>query len=97
MLEWKDEIADARTLAEHFRSGLFDDTVYVLTPQGKVIDLPAGSTPVDFAYYVHTDLGHRCRGARADGVMVPLNTPLARSPVFVTVQVNWFAGCVSVA
>ena len=76
MLEWKDEIADARALAEHFKSGLFDDTVYVLTPQGKVIDLPAGSTPVDFAYYVHTDLGHRCRGARVDGAMVPLNTPL---------------------
>ena len=76
MLEWKDEIADARAAAEYFKSGLFDDTVYVLTPQGKVIDLPAGSTPVDFAYYVHTDLGHRCRGARVDGAMVPLNTPL---------------------
>jgi GTP pyrophosphokinase len=76
MLEWKDELADARTLAEHFKSGLFDDSVYVLTPQGKVIDLPAGSTPVDFAYYVHTDLGHRCRGARVDGAMVPLSTAL---------------------
>jgi len=76
MLEWKDELADARTLAEHFKSGLFDDNVYVLTPQGKVIDLPAGSTPVDFAYYVHTDLGHRCRGARVDGAMVPLSTVL---------------------
>jgi GTP pyrophosphokinase len=76
MLEWKEEIADVRALAEHFKAGLFDDTVYVLTPQGKVIDLPAGSTPVDFAYYVHTDLGHRCRGARVDGAMVPLNTPL---------------------
>jgi GTP pyrophosphokinase len=76
MLAWKDEIADARALAEHFKAGLFDDTVYVLTPQGKVIDLPAGSTPVDFAYYVHTDLGHRCRGARVDAAMVPLNTAL---------------------
>ena len=81
MLEWKDEIADARSLAEHFKAGLFDDTVYVLTPQGKVIDLPAGSTPVDFAYYVHTDLGHRCRGARVDAVMVPLNTPLRHGQV----------------
>ena len=81
MLEWKDEIADARTRAEHFRSGLFDDTVYVLTPHGKVIDLPVGSTPVDFAYYVHTDLGHRCRGARIDGAMVPLNTPLKHGQV----------------
>jgi GTP pyrophosphokinase len=76
VLEWKDEIADTREIAAHFQSGLFDDTVYVLTPQGKVIDLPAGSTPVDFAYHVHTDLGHRCRGARVDGVIVPLNTRL---------------------
>jgi len=49
----------------------------VLTPQGKVIDLPRGATPVDFAYAVHTDLGHRCRGARVDGQLVPLDTPLA--------------------
>lgn len=76
MLEWKSELAGERALGEHFKVGLFDDTVYVLTPQGRVVDLPAGSTPVDFAYAVHTDLGHRCRGARIDGVMVPLNTPL---------------------
>ena len=76
MLDCKEELADEHTLAEHFKAGVFDDTVYVLTPQGKVIDLPAGSTPVDFAYYVHTDLGNRCRGARVDGVMVPLNTAL---------------------
>jgi GTP pyrophosphokinase len=50
--------------------------VYVLTPQGRVIDLPAGATPVDFAYHLHSELGHRCRGARVDGQMVPLNTPL---------------------
>jgi len=81
IIEWKDELADARELAEHFRTGLFDDTVYVLTPQGKVIDLPAGSTPVDFAYHVHTDLGHRCRGARVDGAIVPLNTPLRNGQV----------------
>jgi len=54
-----------------------DDSVYVLTPQGKVIDLPAGSTPLDFAYALHTDLGHRCRGARVDGHIVTLDTPLA--------------------
>jgi len=51
--------------------------VYVLTPQGKVIDLPAGSTPLDFAYALHTDLGHRCRGARVDGHIATLDTPLA--------------------
>ena len=49
----------------------------MLTPQGRVIDLPKGATPIDFAYHVHTELGHRCRGAKVDGVMVPLNTPLA--------------------
>jgi GTP pyrophosphokinase len=56
---------------------LFDDRVYVLTPQASVIDLPQGATPVDFAYAVHTSLGHRCRGARVDGVLVPLSTKLA--------------------
>jgi GTP pyrophosphokinase len=54
----------------------FDDRIYVFTPQATIIDLPAGGTPVDFAYSLHTDLGHRCRGARVDGVMVPLNTGL---------------------
>jgi GTP pyrophosphokinase len=77
ILEWKDQIGDEADLAEQFKSGLFEDTIYVLTPQGKVIDLPKGSTPVDFAYHVHTELGHRCRGAKVDGAMVPLNTPLA--------------------
>lgn len=76
ILEWKDEVNDASELAEQFKTGLFEDTVYVLTPQGRVIDLPKGSTPIDFAYHVHTELGHRCRGARVDGAMVPLNTPL---------------------
>jgi GTP pyrophosphokinase len=55
----------------------FDDRIYVFTPQAAVVELPAGATPVDFAYSLHTDLGHRCRGARVDGAMVPLNTPLA--------------------
>jgi len=77
ILEWKDDVRDAGELAEHFRTGLFDDTLYVLTPQGRVIDLPRGATPVDFAYHVHSSLGHRCRGAKVDGVMVPLNTALA--------------------
>jgi GTP pyrophosphokinase len=73
VLDWKDEIADAGELLQQFKSSLFTDIIYVLTPQGKVIDLPRGSTPVDFAYHVHTNLGHRCRGAKVDGVMVPLN------------------------
>jgi GTP pyrophosphokinase len=76
ILEWKDEVRDAGELAEQFRTGLSEDTVYVLTPQGRVIDLPKGATPIDFAYHVHTELGHRCRGAKVDGAMVPLDTPL---------------------
>lgn len=56
--------------------GLFDDRIYVLTPDAAVVELPQGATPVDFAYTVHTNLGHRCRGARVDGAMVSLNTPL---------------------
>lgn len=55
----------------------FDDRIYVFTPQAAVVELTAGATPIDFAYAVHTDLGHRCRGAKVDGAMVPLNTPLA--------------------
>ncbi len=76
IVEWKDEVADAGELAAQLKSELFEDTIYVLTPQGRVIDLPQDATPIDFAYHVHTDLGHRCRGAKVDGAMVPLNTPL---------------------
>ena len=67
MLDWSREVSGGEV------SGPKDDTIYVFTPQGRVIDLPEGSTPVDFAYHVHTDLGHRCRGARVDGAMVPLH------------------------
>jgi GTP pyrophosphokinase len=76
LLEWKDDVADASEFAAQFRTELFQDQVYVLTPLGRVIALDRGATPIDFAYALHTDLGHRCRGARVDGVMVPLNTPL---------------------
>ena len=74
LLAWRDEVSD---WAKTTREAHLDDTVYVLTPQGKVIDLPAGSTALDFAYALHTDLGHRCRGARVDGRIVTLDTPLA--------------------
>jgi GTP pyrophosphokinase len=76
ILEWKEEVSDTSELAEQFKTQLFSDSVYVLTPQGRVIDLPKGATPIDFAYHVHTDLGHRCRGAKVDGAIVPLSTPL---------------------
>lgn len=76
LLAWRDEVADSAEWVEQFKQAALDDTVYVMTPQGRVIDLPAGSTPIDFAYALHTDLGHHCRGAKVDGHMVPLDTPL---------------------
>ncbi|HSW15912.1 MAG TPA: bifunctional (p)ppGpp synthetase/guanosine-3',5'-bis(diphosphate) 3'-pyrophosphohydrolase, partial [Ramlibacter sp.] len=69
LLAWERDLAGADT-------SLFEDRIYVLTPQAAVVELTQGSTPVDFAYTVHTTLGHRCRGARIDGAMAPLNTPL---------------------
>lgn len=71
LLAWERDFA-----VQDSGAGVFDDRIYVFTPQATIIDLPAGGTPVDFAYTLHSDLGHRCRGARVDGVMVPLNTPL---------------------
>ena len=76
ILAWKAELADSGEMQEQFRNELLQDRVYVLTPQGKVIDLPKGATPVDFAYVLHTDLGHRTRGAKVDGSIVPLNYKL---------------------
>jgi len=71
LLAWERDLSGAQ---EH--AGVFDDRIYVLTPEAAIVELPQGATAVDFAYSVHTTLGHRCRGARLDGVMVPLNTPL---------------------
>ena len=71
LLAWERDLAGSAS-----RSGLFEDRIYVLTPDATVVELPQGATPVDFAYTVHTSLGHRCRGARVDGAMAPLNTPL---------------------
>jgi GTP pyrophosphokinase len=76
LLSWRDEIADSAEWVQQFKRAALDDTIYVLTPQDKVIDLPRGATALDFAYRLHTDLGHRCRGAKIDGHMTPLNTSL---------------------
>ena len=70
LLAWERELSGTQG------PGVFDDRIYVLTPDAAIVELPQGATAVDFAYSVHTNLGHRCRGARLDGVMVPLNTPL---------------------
>ncbi|MHB8353753.1 MAG: RelA/SpoT family protein [Burkholderiales bacterium] len=72
MLEWQKEVSHATVPG----AAPADEAIYVFTPQGRVIDLPHGATPVDFAYHVHSDLGHRCRGAKVDGAIVPLNQPL---------------------
>ena len=84
LLAWKSEVADAvvehedsrRDWLEKLKSATLDEHIYILTPQARVIELPNGATPIDFAYHLHTDVGHHCRGARVDGVMVPLNTVL---------------------
>ncbi len=77
VLDWRDELADAGEVAEFFKTELFHDSVYVVTPQGRVVDLPRGSTPVDFAYHLHSELGHRCRGAKVNGQIVPLTYVLS--------------------
>lgn len=86
LLAWNSEVADAMTggdqeelqreWVEKLKSTTLDDRIFVLTPQARVIELPQGATPIDFAYHLHSEVGHRCRGAKIDGVMVPLNTPL---------------------
>jgi GTP pyrophosphokinase len=74
LLAWERDFAEQDAASPE--AGAFDDRIYVFTPQATIIELPSGGTPVDFAYNLHTDLGHHCRGARVDGAMVPLNTPL---------------------
>jgi GTP pyrophosphokinase len=84
LLAWKSEVVDAvvgqedlrRDWVENLKAAALDDRIYVLTPQARVIELPRGATPIDFAYHLHSDVGHRCRGAKVDGAMVPLNTAL---------------------
>ena len=73
LMEWRQEVTDARQFVDAVKTDVFQDRVYAFTPQGDVIDLPAGSTPVDFAYHVHTEIGHRCRGARVNGKLVSLD------------------------
>ena len=77
LLAWERDLSGpASQRAREANQGLFEDRIYVLTPDAAIVELPQGATTVDFAYSVHTSLGHRCRGARIDGAMVPLNTPL---------------------
>lgn len=76
ILAWQDDVSESGDIVEELRSQVFDDRVYVFTPKGDVIDLPKGSTPLDFAYYVHTNVGHRCNGAKISDRIVPLTYQL---------------------
>ncbi len=76
LLEWKDEITEQERMAEQFRDEMVEEHIYVLTPEGEVVELPEGSTALDFAYAIHSGLGHRTRGAKVDGKIAPLNQPL---------------------
>ncbi|OCG11403.1 GTP diphosphokinase [Gilliamella sp. wkB292] len=71
LLTWQKEMSESGEIQEAVRSQIFDDRVYVFTPKGDVVDLPAGSTPLDFAYHIHSDVGHRCIGAKVNGRIVP--------------------------
>jgi guanosine-3',5'-bis(diphosphate) 3'-pyrophosphohydrolase len=73
LLDWRSDVEDAREFVDNLKSEVFEDRVYAFTPRGDIIDLAGGATPVDFAYQVHTDIGHRCRGAKVNGKLVPLN------------------------
>ncbi|AEG15654.1 (p)ppGpp synthetase I, SpoT/RelA [Desulfofundulus kuznetsovii DSM 6115] len=81
ILEWQRELRDAREFMESLKIDLFADSVFVFTPKGDVIELPAGSVPIDFAYRVHTEVGHRCVGARVNGRIVPLDYQLKNGDI----------------
>ena len=76
LLEWQRELGDAREFVNTLKTDIFSDRVYVFTPKGDVVELPAGSIPIDFAYKVHTDVGHSCVGAKVNGKIVPLDYSL---------------------
>jgi GTP pyrophosphokinase len=81
LLEWQNEVGDAESFLNTVKVDLFQDEVYVFTPKGDVLNLPAGSTPVDFAYRIHTEVGHRCIGAKVNGRMVPLEYELKNGEI----------------
>jgi len=76
LMEWQKDLKDPKEFMETLKLDLFTDEVYVFTPKGDVINLPSGSTPIDFAYRVHTAIGNRCIGAKVDGRIVPLDYKL---------------------
>ena len=81
LMDWRDQVADAEEFVESLKSDVFQEMIYVFTPNGDIIELPSGATPVDFAYRIHTEVGHRCVGARVNDQMVPLNYKLQNGQV----------------
>src|SRR4051812_44130546 len=81
LLEWQQEVRDPQEFMQNLKIDLYPEEVYVFTPKGEVRSLPRGSTPVDFAYFVHTDVGHHCVGALINGKMVPLRTRLQNGDI----------------
>ena len=73
LMEWRKDIADARVFVDSLKTDIFQDQVYVFTPKGAIIEMATGATPIDFAYHVHTEVGNRCRGAKVNGKIVPLD------------------------
>ncbi|MBX3049346.1 MAG: bifunctional (p)ppGpp synthetase/guanosine-3',5'-bis(diphosphate) 3'-pyrophosphohydrolase [Anaerolineales bacterium] len=76
LMDWMQDVDDASQFVDTMKTDVFSDRVYAFTPRGDIIDLPAGATPIDFAYHVHTDVGHRCRGAKINGKLVALDCQL---------------------
>lgn len=76
LMEWRQDVEDANEFVDGMKTDVFQDRVYVFTPRGDIIDLPSGSTPIDFAYHVHTEIGNRCRGAKINGKLVNLEYTL---------------------
>ncbi|MFN8593424.1 MAG: bifunctional (p)ppGpp synthetase/guanosine-3',5'-bis(diphosphate) 3'-pyrophosphohydrolase [Thermomicrobiales bacterium] len=81
LMEWRDQVADAEEFVESLKSDVFKEQIYVFTPAGDVIELPAGATPVDFAYRIHTEVGHQCVGAKVNDHLVPLDYHLQNGQV----------------
>jgi guanosine-3',5'-bis(diphosphate) 3'-pyrophosphohydrolase len=81
LMEWRDQVADAEEFVESLKSDVFQEQIYVFTPAGDIIELPAGATPVDFAYRIHTEVGHQCVGAKVNDQLVPLDYRLQNGQV----------------